>query len=712
MLSTIGRSLAPTLSRPLFPFKSLNFTQSLPSFVTFERNSPATYRNNQGKLVQASHNEPRIDHTEDGKPLGLFIEPASTNKCGNNNVNPVDTSGFSTAGTGTLTIVNDSAELAAAGLEGICTSGLVFKASATSGSTFIVYAPGAVGNLNPHSISLYARGEGVGIRTARLSIGGDALNIAPAGEQYQRYMHDDLTPDSASRRLTLIIDGNDTLYFVLYQLEESSASSSVIPLNGNAITRPTDKAYINDIHQEDWFDENQGYLICRYNQKKLLNTDAYAAVLNDGTAANTIGLRLDQNNHNLRAYIIAGSSPQFLFANLDYQIEGTMNAAAIRWNSQNADLLSGGESKSAALTQTPTGINTLNIGTRNGGSGSLHGHIESIEIGAQDITLKQLGNRLQKHKDYNIIGAGQSLMRGHFKSQESNGEQGKQEHRRVIGQALPNRSIVLIDGSTGGSAACKTSNDTLYWYDLAVGEYGPAFNTFYQQIDELGAKPTHVLWAQGEEDSHEIGTNTTKEQYKQTLEIIFSDMRQILGGIKIFIQRIGRRTLFSNNGGVQAIRDIQQQIIDENEWCYEAAEVYDQDLHDHVHLTDAAYVNVAKRNSSALLEEEGHYGSDILSASRSGSTIAVILNHQTANDFTPATSIEGFRFFVENIEIAITNATRISGNVIELTLASVPSSGVETLYYGYDDMANITPQNVIMTNNVLNSPLRTSKLII
>ena len=71
MLSTIGRSLAPTLSRPLFPFKSLNFTQSLPSFVTFERNSPATYRNNQGKLVQASHNEPRIDHTEDGKPLGF-----------------------------------------------------------------------------------------------------------------------------------------------------------------------------------------------------------------------------------------------------------------------------------------------------------------------------------------------------------------------------------------------------------------------------------------------------------------------------------------------------------------------------------------------------------------------------------------------------------------------------------------------------------------
>ncbi len=713
MLSTIGRSLAPTDSRPLFPSQSLNFTNSLPSFVTFERNSAATYRNNQGKIVQAAINEPRIDHTAEGIPLGLFIEPAATNKCGNNNINPIDTAGFSTAGTGTLSVVDDSAELAAAGLDDICTSGKLFKATATSGSTFIVYAPGAVGSLTPHSMSLYARGTGAGFRTARLSIGGDALNIAAAGEAYQRYEHDNLTPDSVSRRLTLAIDGNDTLYFILYQLEEGDYSTSIIPVNGSAVSRPADKAYVENIDQQEWFNATQGYLICRYNQKRLLNTDAYAAVLNDGTAANTIGLRLDQNNHNLRAYMIAGSSAQFLFANLDYQIENTMNAAGIRWNSQNADLLSGGEAKSGNITQLPTGIHTLNIGTRNGGSGTMHGHIQSIEIGTQNISLKTLGNRLQNNTNFNIIGAGQSLMRGHFKSQESNGEQGKQEHRRVMGQALPDKSIVLIDGSTGGSAACKTSNDTLYWYDLANNQYGPAFNTFYQQINDFGAKPTHILWAQGEENSHEIGTNTSKSEYKQALNAIFSDMRLKLGDIRIFIQRIGRRASFSNIGGVQAVRDIQKQIIEENEWCHEAAEIYDQDLYDHVHLTDAAYTTVATRNSLALLGQSGAYGTEISSAARSGLDISVTLNHETATDFTPSTEaggIEGFKFFDGTSEIAITNAARTSSTSVGLRLSSLPTSNQETLYYGYDDMANLNTQNVIMTNSAPPLPLRTSKL--
>ncbi len=712
MLKTIGRGLAPAALCPLPPAKKLTLIQKLPDFVSFNRNTDATIRNSHGKLIEVAPNQPRFDHTRDGIPLGLFIEPEATNKCENFNLNPTNTDGFNSAGSGTIEVVDDSDALAAAGLDEICTSGKVFKAQATSSSTFVVYVPGTVDNLNPHSVSIYARGEGVGSRTARLSIGGSMLNIAPAGEGYERYTYENLTPNHTGRKLTLSIDGNEAVYFILYQLEEGPYATSVIPVKGNNVTRPADRAFINNIDQQDWFNPSEGYMICRYTQQKLLEADAYAAVLNDGTSANTIGLRLDQTNHNLRAYIRANSTSQFILANQDYQIAGTLNAAGIKWNADMAELLSGGQINNEILTQLPTGIHTLEIGARNGGASPMHGHIRSIEIGTKTLTLKQLGNKIQTSQDFMIAGGGQSLMRGHFKSQESDGEAGKQKHRAIIGQELSNQSVIMIDSSLGGSAACKTSNESLYWWDLGTSSRGPAFDNFYAQIENVGAKPTHVLWAQGEEDSHYIGEETSATEYKLALEAIFNDMRATLGEVKIYIQRVGRRSSFANTGGVQAVRDIQKEIIIENEWCYEAAETYDLALYDQVHLTDAAYITAAQRNSLALLETSGAIGPRISTAVRSGTNLTVTIGHDAGTDFLPATDIEGFKFFDDTNEIAILSVERTNNTTITLTLASTPSSGIEALYYGYDDMNGLNPGNVLIDNATTPMPLRTAKILL
>ena len=233
MLSNLGRGLAPTAHRPTAPFRHLNFTSALPNDVTFLRNSKATYHNINGQLVEAGINEPRLDHTTSGTPLGLRIEHAATNKCENYNINPTDTSGLSTAGTGTVSVVNDMAELIVAGLDQICTNGNVYKAEATTGSTFIVYISGNTNNINKHSISLYARGEGGSGTTARLALGGAELPIAETGGNYQRYIYEKLTPDKTTRKMTIAINGNETLYFILNQLEEDTECSSVIPVAGN-----------------------------------------------------------------------------------------------------------------------------------------------------------------------------------------------------------------------------------------------------------------------------------------------------------------------------------------------------------------------------------------------------------------------------------------------------------------------------------------------
>ncbi|HPF79039.1 MAG TPA: sialate O-acetylesterase, partial [Alphaproteobacteria bacterium] len=569
MLMTIGRGLAPVANRPRFPFKRFDLTTALSPEITFVRNAPATVRNNAGKLVAVGIDEPRFDHDENKVGLGLLFEPEATNKCSNYNLNPTDTAGFVTSGTGTLSVVDDAVELANAGLDSICTGGKVYKAQATSASTFVVYIPGTCGNLNAHSLSFYARGEGTGGRTARISLGGATMDVGFVGQGYTQYKYENVVPNSTGRKFTIVVDGNDTLYFILNQLEEGTSCSSLIPVSGSTVTRPSDRAYINNIGGYSWFNPEQGYMICRYRQQTLIPADAYAAVLNDGTSANTIGLRLDQTNHNLRGYVRSNSTSQFTLANQDYQLAGIMNGAGIKWNSADVEIISGGENAQDTITQLPLNISMLEIGGRNGGASSIHGHVSYIEIGTQNLTTKQLGQRCQKSQDMVIIGAGQSLIKGYFDSVESGSEAGKQKFRDIIGQALPDVAPVLVDGSTGGSAASKTSNATNYWWDLSLNERGNSLTHFYDVIDAAGIKPTAVLWGQGEEDSHHIGVSTSGAQYKQCLEAIFADMRATLGNIPVYMQRIGRRSSFSNTGGVQAVRDIQQEMINTYDWIIE-----------------------------------------------------------------------------------------------------------------------------------------------
>ncbi|HRC25956.1 MAG TPA: sialate O-acetylesterase, partial [Alphaproteobacteria bacterium] len=136
--------------------------------------------------------------------------------------------------------------------------------------------------------------------------------------------------------------------------------------------------------------------------------------------------------------------------------------------------------------------------------------------------------------------------------------------------------------ATGGTAASKTWDATMYWWDLATSTRGPAFDTFYNNLAACGLSPRVVYWVQGEADAHQIGLATTRQQYKDALEAIFADMRTRFAGLQIVIQRLGRRTSFANTGGSQVVREVQQEMIDAYAWCHEGPESYDLGLFDSV----------------------------------------------------------------------------------------------------------------------------------
>ncbi|NQZ13245.1 MAG: hypothetical protein HRT94_00275 [Alphaproteobacteria bacterium] len=720
MLISVGRGLSPAVSKPYAPaFKRLVMTSSLPQEVSFERASSATVTNINGQLVEVANHEPRFDHDEHGNRLGILIEPALTNKCQNYNANPTSTSGVSASGdvNGILSLVDDSSALTAVGLDQICTNGNVYRADNSAGTTdFVIQITGATGNLNPHSYSVYVRSPNSTGRTCRLASGAGELDIE-GNTTWQRYIFENQTPDTTSREMTILVDAGKEIYFILNQLEEYQMATSVIKTQGASASRAADRPYVDNLTQYDWFDGNQGYFTCRYSLREILDQDSYIGVIHDGSSSDTVGLRLHSSNHALRGYVRAASSSQFTSNNSDVHMPNLCYSGGIRWNSTEVQLLSNGSERSGTMSALPNGLTRFEIGARNSGASPIHGHVQEVEIGKLDINETVLGRKLQRSSDIIIGGSGQSLMRGHFISQETNSDEGHLEHRRIIGKYLREKSVVMVDGSTGSSAASKTSNDTNYWWDLATDTAGPAFDTFINNMANAAVVPTYILWAQGEEDSHHIGSNTSRAQYKQALESIFTGMRHTYGDIPVFIQRIGRRTGFSNTGGVQTIREVQEELIAENDWCFEAAESYDTTLYDQVHLDDNGYMSVAARNSAAILLQQNAQanvttGPEITDATLVGNTVTVTLSHDAGDNFTPSSNIEGFIFHDGSTSISITSTEQTNATTITLTLASTPSEPTKTLYYGYDDMVGLNTSNIVRDNSADQLPLRTAKIVV
>lgn len=713
MLTSIGRGLSPA-SR-LVRAKRFYLTSALPAEIALTRASAATYTNNDGKLVSAATNIARFDHAGAGCKLGLLLEGAITNKNTNYNANPTATTSFSTSGdaAGTLSVVDDTAALAAAGLDLLCTSGKVFCANNSAGSTdYTVSLPGTTGNTNKHSASVYIRSPHGGT-VCTIALNGSPVSIT-GNATYQRYKHENQTPGSSSQRTVMVVPAGKTVYFILYQLEENAFSTSVAVTTGSTAARSADRAYIDNIHLYPWYNATEGYMAIRYFLPVMNGADSYIAVLHDGSTANTIGLRLSATDHDLLAYVRAASANVFTSSNDDLHVAGTMHGAGITWNATDALTLSGAIPKPSALSALPTGLTRLEIGARNGGASPLYGHISMIEIGHGYLDAHGLGAKFHLTSDIALACGGQSLMGGHFKSQASDSEGGKQEHRRVIGAALPERIVTLANGSTGSSAASKTSNGTDYWWDPDTDSAGPMLDTFFEEIEDTGCIPTAILWAQGEEDSHDMNVLTSRAQYRACLEAIFAAMRERFGTIPVFIQRIGRRTSFANPGGIQAVREIQAAMIADYDWCHDAGEIYDLPLTDQVHLSDAGYVTAAGRNARAILPvfgtgQPGRLGPRITGAQRSGTTVTVTLAHDdSGTTVTPASGIEGFVFLDNATPITITAAARTNATTVTLTLDSVPESGIESLIYGFDDLPSINTANIVKDNSLETTSLRTT----
>lgn len=198
----------------------------------------ATCRDAGGVLRLAAAGDLRLDHAA-GFPE-LLLEGQLTNKVTCRKHNPTDTGNLILSGdaAATLSVVDDAAALAAAGLGALCTNALVYRLDNSAGvSQAAAIAVGAAGNTNPHSVGAWVRGTG-GF-AIDLDQGTPTTAACPAA--YALRASEALVPLSTSARFRVTAAAGSVVWFVLPQMVEAETLGSIIPGDTPvAVTRTAD----------------------------------------------------------------------------------------------------------------------------------------------------------------------------------------------------------------------------------------------------------------------------------------------------------------------------------------------------------------------------------------------------------------------------------------------------------------------------------------
>lgn len=259
----------------------------------------------------------------------------------------------------------------------------------------------------------------------------------------------------------------------------------------------------------------------------------------------------------------------------------------------------------------------------------------------------------------------------------------------------------MLSGSAGQYADVRASEDAAlherisqnYWYDETEGTAGPNLTLFTERLEAEVASGTEffgVIWAQGEADTTYVGANGA-EDYVEGLAYVLDALMEASGAGETYIQALGDRAFYSEalHGGTTAVRDAQQTVADGSDAITIATTIFDLDLRDTTHLTDAGYEEAARRMAIAISTEETApaTGEAILLDAH---TLLVQLQLAPGQSFTGPFSLGGFSLSDAGGAVEILSATISVAGLIRIeTLA--PLSNPTLSYGAAEDSVSMQP---------------------
>lgn len=338
--------------------------QAIAAGIIVHNTPPLKYYRTSGGVLAAS-TALRCRHTSAGVREGIVPEPQRTNKITACKHNPTDTTNVSRVGNASavLSLVNDAAELAAAGLSTVCSNGNVYKLDNTLGGASTAYMAfaGVTGNTNTHVVSAYVRSTGGATRVRNTSLSGSAL--VDAGGPYVR-ANFTFTPAGGSDVLWVVAGLGTVAYAILPCLEEGAFVTSVIGGDTtSAVTRDLDDITI-PLSKLPW-SATAGTVI-EYAQPPQ-DTSANGArywMFDDGTSDNRIHTKSGTAAAKQRSATIMAATAEQLSVTPSNNDTAADYKAALAWEANNAQLVVNGSTRGAADTSVtlPTGLTTLRLG--------------------------------------------------------------------------------------------------------------------------------------------------------------------------------------------------------------------------------------------------------------------------------------------------------------------------------------------------------------
>ena len=472
-----------------------------------------------------------------------------------------------------------------------------------------------------------------------------------------------------------------------------------------------------DISGAPYVGDTGGFMWLQFTSNNTPTGNEYPLILDNGTTANLMGIRL-YSGQPYAGYWIRGNGVNLASTHMSLSgvpafTEGARRTVGLSWSNitGKAYIYSGGFIREIDISaQDITGLSRLSVVSR-GGSGALDGFVHAFEIGDQYISPAQMETRIQARLNRMIVaGAGQSLERGALVSQESGSDAGYQALVSTLAAEVPTQEVLYYGRGEGGASLFKQNNSVNeYWWDEDTDIPGTMLQRLYDELDDGGLVPTHLSWAQGEQDA--LFLNMTgrpiKADYKAKLQLLFQDMRARYGDVQIYIKIIGRRTSGNvNEGGTQDIRDVQIELINALPYVHFATEQYHVPLFDSIHPSDVGYVDIFTQQAKSMAASISY--PSLVSAVASGSNVTVILSNDI--NLPSNTNVNGFSYIAsDGNEIDITNAMG-TGNSVTLTLASTPIDQNGTLYYVYDDASDLNIAQIIESSGTEVYPMRSGKI--
>ena len=706
------------------PTYNKSFATSLPAEWTYTRaDTTATYTDANGK-VQVSTTDTSRPYYVSGVRYGIWHEITRTNKmtCIKKNPGSGVLTNLTMSGdvAAVLSTVDDTAALATAGLDAICSNNLVYDIDNTLGVTNATCTIGGTcGNTNPHSFSMYGRSTTGAIITVQTTSSAGTLSFSSAA--YTRLQSNNVTIDNAARQIRIVVAAGRRFRFTLPQLEEGSNSTTPI-VNETAATcaRAQESVYLADA--TPYTTVAQGAIVADvYYPNILTNTVGTAFFFGSGTDVNFDDCIASSSvagatRKKTISRLYAGSAQQLAtdVGSID-AINNRYSHAATWSNGVTATAATGAVSYQTFAIGTVAALGRLWLGGRST-SDSINGCLAGVKLFNRKLTPSQLGKYMVLAGDFVVPGFGQSNQTGPFSAQSGANNTGEVSGKAVIDAVWTStRNHIANCGTTGTSLLYYegTSGADDWWYNKDTGAQGTPLLRAIEIVKGCGNGTFKAAWfVNGESDAGLC----TKTEYKNAMIAVLALLRTAANSaaLKAIVQPIGYNTSVLN--GYQTIREAQIELCTENPTdFYRAPERFDLALSDAVHLTDASNGTMMTRIMRKLAKVLGETitggvdGPAITNATRIGTAVTVTLAHDTGTDFTPTSAIAGFEYFNGSDYNAaanvITAAVRTNATTITLTLTT---SSAGTLYYGKGSLSTQTQANVVKDNATVSLPLKSS----